>query len=143
MQRRNKMQKYEKELAKGSNMFSQKECFEAYGLQKEKNWLKIPHNENVSSKFTIGWTRHERYEFMTEKLKRSGLSSCAIFAHAIDGSMCSVIKVTVGGKECFFTDEGDCYINPRAFKDVAEYFHIEKYALIIQVSIKEWKIVEE
>ena len=110
--------------------------FEAYGLDKEKNWLTTP-----DKKIIIEGNREKRYEFMKNKLKETRISSSALFAHALDGSLCSAVRIVEDGKERFFINEQDEYKNIYAFRDVAKYFRIEKYALLIQEGVKEWTIV--
>lgn len=126
-----------------NSTFFKNEQFEAYGLSKDKKWPIACDRINGQAKIKIEGNRDDRYKFMTEKLKTTSFSSCALFAHALDGSLCSVVKTNMGDKICYFTDEQDEYENIYAFRDVAEYFKLKNYALIIQISMREWIVVEE
>lgn len=70
------------------------EWFEAYGLDKEKNFLKAPECAcGCGSKCRILLKNQtELLGFMGAMLEENDCMHCAMFAHAFDGKMYAVIK---------------------------------------------------
>lgn len=120
------------------------EWFEAYGLDKEKNFLQAPVCEcGCGSKAVLLLSdREELFGFMYSMLMENECNYCGIFAHAYDNSMYVAIKVGENEEEpvkFYGLDETDMNF----FKEWDDKLELHCYGLLIESKRGKWKIVEE
>ena len=119
------------------------EWFEAYGLDKEKNFMCAPVCECGCGEKAVLLLENnpELFSFMFNVLMENECNHCAIFAHAFDGNMYAALKVENEDDEPvkFFAQKG----NMNFFKDWDDIVEFHCYGLIIETKRGEWKIIED
>lgn len=123
------------------------EWFETYGLDKEKNFMETLECEcGCGSKCRILLKNQtELLVFMGAMLEENDCMHCAMFAHAFDGKMYTVIKSedidikTDKQVLCFMAEDTDMEF----FKNWNRELGFHCYGLIIETKKGQWKIIED
>lgn len=119
------------------------EWFEAYGLDKDKNFLQAPVCEcGCGSKVSLLINNNkELFHFMYSVLMDNECNHCAIFAHTINDNMFVALKVENESDDrvLFFGQED----NMKFFKEWDDEINLHCYGLIIEIKHGEWKIIED
>ena len=120
------------------------ECFGAYGLDKNKNFLQASLCEcGCGEKMNIVLEDvKELFQFMNAMLMENDCNHCAIFAYAFDGCMYAALKVeneTDDPVLFFQIQESDLGF----FREWDDELGLHCYGLIIETRNGLWKIIED
>ena len=120
------------------------EWFEAYRLDKNKNFLQAPVCECGCGEkcHVLLNTRQDLFGFMFNVLMENDCNHCAMFAYAYDEKMYTAIKVENDSDEpvlFYGIEEPDM----KFFKNWDDELGLYCYGLVIESKPGEWKIIED
>lgn len=118
-------------------------CFEGYGLDKDKNFLKAPVCEcgcGEKAQAVLA-NEEELFGFMYNLLLLEECGICAVFAHGYDDKMYAAIKADhEDGKPVKVLCSAQTNMN--FFKDLNEAYEFHRYGLMVQRHDDKWDIIE-
>ena len=119
------------------------EWFNAYGLDKEKNFLQAPICECGCGEKAVLLLKDKKelFAFMFNMLMENDCNHCAIFTYAFDGTMYAALKVENESDDpvLFFGQKN----NMDFFKEWDDELDFHCYGLMIETKRGEWKIIED
>lgn len=134
----------DRKMNKNKNLIKfRPEWFEAYGLDKKKNFLQAPICEcGCGNKMQILLDNsNDLFGFMFTVLMEKECNHCAIFAHAFDGNMYAALKVENETDDpVLFFGQKD---NIEFFKEWDNEVNLHCYGLMIETRKGEWEIIED
>lgn len=119
------------------------EWFDAYGLNREKNFLQAPVCECGCGEKTvlILKDKKELFDFMFNMLMENDCDHCAIFAHTLDDNMYTALKVeNETDMPVLFFGQKD---SMTFFKEWDDELDLHCYGLLVETKRGHWKIIED